>query len=716
MKRNSSLLRSAMVLFIALLQMSISNAQTWLWPMAGHKAGEKIVSPPNSHIEKEFNCCDLFIGGEEGDVVLCPVDGTVISVGISYIPHMGFMKGFGVSLQETWNENISNIASKNKDIDPKYLVGDIRIQIADGRKVFIMGLKGEYYFRNGQTISAGDTIGQLSYSYRGIRKPSLLIGVSLPNNMNDDPLSPFGVESKFHLDIVEREDPLPVEKMREDLTFLEKAILELYPSLNERMSDSEFHDTMDALRRSVTKPVPLNTQKPIVLFSHLLHDSHLSPMPDRFDVKANPIYVPVLIYSWCDDTLRVVGGYSGYEQYVGRVVANINGIAPRDYADKARQFMHLYDHNVQSAMEEKLTMLSFYCGMMNLDATTDSKDRVVFANGEEVEIPFCKYPFELNIQYTPIPRILSWRNINVLRDPDSVYTIRQINDSTAYLSLRSFNITDDKLERIIRWIGECKSSNMIIDLRSNPGGEPSVLNKLLSCFAQQPLNRQRGGHLYVKKKGSFEMLQYSENHTKDEILFPDYVQLKGKSGYYSFDSVETSSCILPDSSHQYTGRVYVLTNGSSMSAATIFPSVLVRNRRGVSVGRETGSAYHYITAIEKAFVCLPNTLRTIEIPMVKVVFDTTVCARTPWGRGLLPDYELPLTYNEITMGADGETDVMLEYALKLIADGKYLSDEDPFAEADAPKKANCLWIWMLVSLGMLALVVVVLFRRNKNKK
>jgi hypothetical protein len=243
---------------------------------------------------------------------------------------------------------------------------------------------------------------------------------------------------------------------------------------------------------------------------------------------------------------------------------------------------------------------------------------------------------------------------------------------------------------------------MIIDLRNNAGGEPEVMNRLLACFAQQPMNRQRGGHLFVKKQGPFESLRYSENHTKDEVLFSDYIQQEGKPGYYCFDSTKASICIMPDSNHQYTGRVYVLTNGNSMSCATIFPSVLVRNRRGVSVGRETGSAYHYITAMEMALICLPNTQRTIEIPMVKVVFDTTVCARTPWGRGLLPDYELPLTYNEITMGADGETDVMLEYALQLIADGKYLSSEDPFAVVDAPQEKGRLWLWVVVTLGVIA--------------
>ena len=175
---------------------------------------------------------------------------------------------------------------------------------------------------------------------------------------------------------------------------------------------------------------------------------------------------------------------------------------------------------------------------------------------------------------------------------------------------------------------------------------------------------------------------------------------------------------MPDSAHQYKGRVYVLTNGRSLSCATIFPAVLVRNRRGVSVGRETGSAYHFINAYESAHIMLPNLMRVIAIPMVKVVFDTTVCARTPWGRGLLPDYNVPLTYRELLMGDDGETDVMLEYALQLIADGKYLSAADPFAESDAPKHNKHLWIWIAAAIGAIALLAILIRskRRTNNQQ
>lgn len=672
--------------------------------MAGHKAGENIISPPNSHIGKEFNCCDLFIGGREGDAVLCPIDGTITSVGIDYHPTLTSSIGYHTDPRQSWDENLRQIKPSD-NISLQYLSGYVTLRIADGRHVSISGLLGDYRFREGQKIAAGDTLGRLAWSYRGIPKPSLLVSVSLPSTVSDDPLSPFGLESRFHLNIAEREDPVSVEKMREDLTVLEQAVLELYPSLNDRMSDKAFHDTMEALRQSVTKPLPRLMLEPLFRFRSLLHDSHLDLLPDKFDIKMADLYSPVLFYLWCDDTLRVLmtsKGYEKYEKYLGRVVQSIDGMPARDYARQTHQYIGLYDLDVKSHLEEENVLLSSRSTLISANATANSKSHVVFADGEEIDVPFGKIPVVFHSTGTPAGKIRQWRCLNWMETPDSTYAIRQLNDSTAYLSIRTFDIGDMQLEKILDWIGQCTSANMIIDLRNNAGGEPEVMNRLLACFAQQPLNRQRGGHLFVKKQGPFESLRYSENHTKDEVLFSDYIQQEGKPGYYCFDTTKASICIMPDSNHQYTGRVYVLTNGNSMSCATIFPSVLVRNRRGVSVGRETGSAYHYITAMEMALICLPNTQRTIEIPMVKVVFDTTVCARTPWGRGLLPDYELPLTYNEITMGADGETDVMLEYALQLIADGKYLSSEDPFAEVDAPQEKGRLWLWVVVTLGVIA--------------
>jgi hypothetical protein len=54
----------------------------------------------------------------------------------------------------------------------------------------------------------------------------------------------------------------------------------------------------------------------------------------------------------------------------------------------------------------------------------------------------------------------------------------------------------------------------------------------------------------------------------------------------------------------------------------------------------------------------------VQIPVVKCVLDETVTGRYPAGRGLLPDYEVPLTYEEVYTSP---TDPVLSKALSLIA-------------------------------------------------
>ncbi len=689
---------------IALLTPVAGFTQVWVWPMAGHKAGEHIASQPGSYIEKEYNCCDLFIEGKAGDVVLCPVNGTVEYVSIEYADKLEGRATFPHDSRLSWDENIARDIKGNDKLNPSFVSGQIRIRIPDGRAVDISGLAGNYTFKEGQKVSAGDTLGLLTGAYKALRKPSLCLSVINEKRILEDPMAPFGLESNFHLEIVEREDPISVEKFREDLTILEKAVLELYPSLNQRMSNEAFHDSMEVLRQSVTQPTSLMYLPQLRWFCHMLNDSHLTLMPDVLECKPRDFYMPPLFYSWVDDTMRVLVAETRYQKYNERVVKSVDGMSPHDFVELGNRYYDLYDNNVQSNIEEKRVMFGKIFLSLYHDSTANGTSHIVFDDGEELDVPFMRYPFMLSAIGSSFANIERWTLLNVDENPDSVYSTRHLNDSTDYLSIKTFFMNEAQLEEILHWIGHCKAANMIIDVRNNRGGDVTVMNRLLACFAQQPMNRQRGGHLHVNKKGNFESLKYSSNHRKDEILFPNYAPVKGKNGYYSFDDEQTTICIMPDSSHQYTGRVYVLTNGQSLSAATIFPAVLVRNRRGVSVGRETGSAYHYITALETAQIVLPNTFRTIVIPMVEAVFDTTVCERLPWGRGLLPDYELPLTYYEVNMGADGETDVMLEYALKLIADGQYLSAEDPFAEIDNPKQTARRWVWLLVVLGAIAVV------------
>jgi hypothetical protein len=39
---------------------------------------------------------------------------------------------------------------------------------------------------------------------------------------------------------------------------------------------------------------------------------------------------------------------------------------------------------------------------------------------------------------------------------------------------------------------------------------------------------------------------------------------------------------------------------------------------------------------------------SFRVPLMQVVFDNVVNSRVPYGRGVLPDYYVPLTLDEVT--------------------------------------------------------------------
>lgn len=668
------------------------------------------MSQPQNYIEDELNGTNLFIGAGPGDFVLCPADGIITSVGPAYQQGLTYMLCGHCGEKQNLTESV--LALREKEGLP--YTGSIILRLADRNKLHLQGFLSDQYFRTGQKLSRGDTLGVVDYSYKAFKTHSLLVSVSTPEGKPADPMTPFGLKTTFvEPQALKRENPLPAEQIREDLDVLKEAFCELYPSLRDRMGESAFRAYMDSLKTTVSGPMDVLKDFRLMLRSilHQIPDSHIALYPDPMPGTASKRWSPGEYLMFCDDKVRILFAVPEYKQYEGRVVSRINGIPAADYARQAYLLLNTYDDGVESTPEEEAFLLGRYGALMHPYAGKESVHELELEDGSSVRIPFYERP-----RFMPTDtyrRMLRWHNLNRMSNDDDVFQIKTLNDSTAYLGIRTFEMLTAQVEQVRAFLDTLRASNLIVDVRNNAGGHSDVLMNLLSCFAAQPMGRQKGGYGRVNKRGNFASLAHSLNYTADSDIFPEYEP--GENGFYIRDTLETCSVVMPDSQVQYGGKVYVLTNGSSLSAATLFPAVLVRNRRGVSIGRETGTGYHYMTAYKFADLQLPHSLQTIRIPLVQMVFDTTVCDRLPKGRGLLPDYPLPLTYDEAVGGDDGETDVMLEYALSLIADGEYLSEEDPFAEADKVPSGRHGMTWFLAVLAAILVIMGVLILIGKAK-
>ena len=643
--------------------------QGYVWPIAGKAAGTDILYRPQEYIGNELVFEELFIGGKEGDVVVSPVSGTVFITGVVYKQDLEHIQSCSFDPARTFDQNIK-VADFGRGSNPRYYSGQIGIRLADGNKVYISGIAGNRKVKTGQKISAGDTLGIIGYSYKGIKAPSLQVVVNDAKGICKDPMSPFGLKSTFvEAKALTREESLPADKIREDLEVLKTAYCTLYPSFGKSISKAEFAEYMDSLIQSVNGSVNVVKDFRMMLRGVLskVPDSHQFLYPDPVKTEKTVDWVPGDFLIACNDTVRLLMAEPAFRKYEGKIVTEVNGRPAAEYARGVYKYINNYDGKVESLRQEEGVMFGRFGLFMNPGSDKNSAHKLVFADGSTVTIPFkTKNQYSPNEEYM---RLYKWYRLNSMNNFEDVFETRTLNDSTAYLGIKTFEILDEQVEQIGEFLNNCKAKNLIVDVRNNGGGSSEVLNKLLSYFADAPMDRQKGGYFKVKVKGQVPVLDYSQNYGSVD-MFPDYVP--GPLGYFKADTLETCAIIKPDSKIHYGGRVYVLTNGHSYSAATLFPAVLVRNGRAVSVGRETGTTYHSMTAYKFADIRMPNTYQTIRIPLVQCVFDTSVNDRFPESRGLLPDYPLPLTYKEIFCGADGKTDVMLDYALSLISKGKYL--------------------------------------------
>lgn len=699
------------LVLVAVFLCPTAFCQELKWPVSGKKAGENIAAQPQSYIGEEFNFGNLFIACSEGDVIVSPADGEVTVFMPSYQQSLTSGMSFGLEGKASFDEWIKDVNISG--IDPTYVNMLVFIKTSMGYTVQIDGIKGDRSFRTGQKIAAGDTLGVAGYSYKGIHGPSISIGITKGGSVSD-PMTPFGLRTTFKEAKEERRlDPIPVDKAREDLQILMESVLDEYPSLDEIMTAEDYRMAMDSLMNTVTRPMRITTEFRHKLMNALglVHDSHVGLLPDRIASGNGGWMTPALYYRWDGDSIRVITTFEQYKSLIGKAVVSINGVSAAEHVARAKRFSYGYDAKVESTAEEEVVLLYLTEEMMHDYNDPDEKQHVVFSDGTTADIPFVKTNMSRNLVRSDIAvRSTMWYNINRMRSADDVFRTELLNDSTALLSIRNFDMNQVQEERIASFLDSLSTANLIIDVRNNPGGESEVVGRILSYFATEPFDRQKGGYNMVLKKGGYETFKHSLNYSPDQEPFAEYEKMEGLNGFIS----KGDGRIEPDSLIHYAGRVYVLTNGRSYSAATMLPSVLVRNRRAVTVGRETGTAYHYMTALKFADIVLPNSRQTVRIPLVKSVFDTTYTDRTPKGRGLLPDYPMPISELEVSMGEDGNTDVMLEYALSLIADGKYLSEDDPFHD-DATDRQTHKMIWLWIVLAALLVLFFTSFSRGPER-
>lgn len=685
----------------------------WLWPIKNMKAGSGIVSKPQGYVDKEFNFDALFISAPEGSEIVSPTDGTISSVSIAYFSSLTYSTSFSNDEKiKSWDKRIEGIVPEFKQGNPEFLSGSLGIDIGNGGTLNITGLRGNFSFKTGQKISKGDVLGIIGKCYHSI--PDFCIDISVSRfGKPIDPMSPFGIKSSF----VPPSKPVPVTELtvkqaKEDFGILTEALKEEYAGLYDCVTPAQFDSLTTAELAEIDRICDGNPkrvisyndfrQRIVMKTFSIIHDSHFYIYPTRW--LTQPRKYPGIWTGWVNDTLRCtrISSPKDSNLYMKQIV-RINGMSADSCKTGMRNLLFAYDSKVQDYSNRVLftngclSLVYLLNGNFGMD--------VEFADGTKMIFP--EIP-----TYSYVQNWTSSARVNYNNGLD--YKGKTINDSTAYLGISTFELSQVELEGVrsfIDSISKADVQHLIIDVRDNGGGSEYVLRKIFSYIASDTLHLD--GYNKVNRKGGFETFKYSENYTADmDDIFPEYQAVEGKDGFYDYSNETVYS---PDSLVHYRGKIYVLTNDNSISAATLLPALVIRSHRGVTVGRETRSAYHFLNATKFSQLHLPNSQIEISIPLVESVFDTVVNERVPFGRGAIPDYEVPITMDELEYK---NGDAILNKALSLIAEGKYFTGPDPFAKANANHGRHIgteVLISIIAAAVALAASLALILTRNKRR-
>lgn len=446
----------------------------------------------------------------------------------------------------------------------------------------------------------------------------------------------------------------------QDLEYLREAIKNTHPYPFAYTTEADFNTMVDreieALSDTVSFVTLRNAARRIVYYVHCVHSTVLTrKITNREALYLSDKYFPLEI-KWIQDQFFVFKNHSSDTLIQpGNQILSINGYPMNVIADSLKTYRS--GDGPEIDFIRGIINLPFQFNFLfDLQFPQDSTYAVEYLNSNQqktiTQLPAIYEPQE-QIHFTDTNRYIYINKSKNLK-------LRYPQTDVALLTLTDFDGSQiSYYKKVFKLLKDKKPAHLVVDLRYNYGGGMEnanhfisyIVDSIFSFSLRTPVQTREfeyydGGGRW-QRLGGVLYFMFADNGT---------YAIKNSNWYWQ-------SYIEPKKKYNYNGKVYVLINEHTLSAASYVASQLKHRAGAILVGSPSGGAEYGNAGYTYTTFTLPNSNSKIKVPHNWINYDIAHTSN----HELYPQIKVIPTIHDILSGRDK----VLETALDSInADNK----------------------------------------------
>ncbi|MEK6493177.1 S41 family peptidase [Myroides odoratimimus] len=450
-----------------------------------------------------------------------------------------------------------------------------------------------------------------------------------------------------------------------DFDFVVKAIKEQHPNPFRFITEKEFDKKVKELRHTLEqKPIIENfiLCNPVAL----IRDAHSGIEMDDIiyeDYVKMSHFFPVATSVY--DNRVFVNQYT-LDIPMGAEITKVNNVSTADLLNK---IPNKVDGGVEASSNKNF---SNYASLMfpEVQEYTIEYKETVEAAPKTITLKAVNYnDYEYHAQKSVLP-------LSTVAFAKGIYGY-PLNDDTYILKITTFSVSEAYayyiLNNVFQDIKDKKIKKLVVDIRDNGGGLLSNIPLFYSFISPEKSFKNIYKYATRVPKVNIKENLLDENgklaNTADIISQDNFMSQRfdynEEDQFYYGNSRLDDSYVenYPQDKNAFTGKVILLANNNTVSAAAYFAHLFKLNKRGDIVGQETRSCSDFTTAAWFLSYKLPNTESVLSLPRSEVFFNA-IANKDRTCRGVLPNHTIKA--DDFQKGLQQAQDAEMNLALELL--------------------------------------------------